>query len=477
MTAKRHTPLAAHAPPARLLARLVAALVVALALAGPVQAGSDTAPAESFARAEQLMEEGENEAALALFEQIIAAEPENIRARERRVTLLYRLRRFEEVIEAARALEESDPEDAWYPYMQGLALYRLDRKEEALAPLERAVALRPDYGYALRLRGRVHLAAERFALARADFEAATEAFPFDAGLLRLLAQARQGEGDRQGARRAWRLSLVFDPYSQEAKAAIGEENPPLEPLFSGEDALYRPPRPGLAIRYVHALMPAEATDEVEEAIGDLINWFRPIPRAQPEGLAFLRYEIGPTAGPRTMVSMRLEKEDRRGSDMPIPRRARGESLRGMLPLSRRPGTKGPPIRIEYETGDITELWPLEAGRVVEGTGRFFLDCPDPLVLPARLIGCRTPGEALVVGDFTWRMEVLGGERLLLPVGDVDTWRLRYRENATLRIGGRERSRPSEVNWWFSPELGYWLRRTIPLEDKLQTLEAVEIIRP
>ena len=476
MTARCHIPSAAHVSPARLLARLLATLAVALALAGPVQAGSDTAQAGSFVRAEQLMEEGENEAALALFEQIIAAEPGNIRAREKRVTLLYRLRRFEEVIEAARALDETDPEDSWYPYMQGLALYRLDRGEEALAALDRAVALRPDYGYALRLRGQVHLAAERFALARVDFEAASESFPFDAGLLRLLAQARQGEGDRQGARRAWRLSLVFDPYSQKAKAAIGEEDPPLEPLFSGEDALYRPPRPGLVIRYVHVLMPAEVASE-EEVIGDLLNWLRPTPRARPEGLAFLRHEIGATTGPRTMVTMRLEKRDRRGSGIPIPRRARSESLRGLLPLSRRPGTKGPPIRIEYETGDITELWPLEAGRVVEGTGRLFLDCPDPLVLPARLIGCRTPGEALEVGDFTWRMEVLGGERLLLPVGDVDTWRLRYRENATLRIGGRERSRPSEVNWWFSPELGYWLRRTIPLEGKLQTLEAVEIIRP
>jgi Flp pilus assembly protein TadD len=121
----------------------------------------------------------------------------------------YHARRLPEARDRFAAAVDADPRDPAAQYGLGLTLAKLERWEDARAPLEKAIELRPDFPQARRALGLVLLHVGEEALARKDyataaslFDRAAELTPKYAGRSRYLAgvaRARAGQADQARA--------------------------------------------------------------------------------------------------------------------------------------------------------------------------------------------------------------------------------------------------------------------------------------
>lgn len=102
--------------------------------------------------------------------------------------------RWAQEIQGARAL---DP-DAWNDY--GVALFHAGAKQEALAALDRALELQPDYGYRFAARAWMRQALKDFDGARADYAQAIALDPDDAISLNNLGLLEEQAGFFRQAR-------------------------------------------------------------------------------------------------------------------------------------------------------------------------------------------------------------------------------------------------------------------------------------
>jgi tetratricopeptide (TPR) repeat protein len=156
------------------------------------------------AEAQFLLEQGDSESALAVADKALAGDPQSIEARRVRARALVDLWRWDEAVEEARLLLESDPGErtahlvmVWatkdaalqradidvQPHLEALAkgppsspdtLYAkaepAGSPEEKLELLNRTLELQPDHVLALRLREGVHRSRKDFAAALRDAE-------------------------------------------------------------------------------------------------------------------------------------------------------------------------------------------------------------------------------------------------------------------------------------------------------------------
>jgi len=139
------------------------------------------------------------------------------------------------------------------------------------------------------------------------------------------------------------------------------------------------------------------------------------------------------------------------------------------------GPRGPTFAIRYDEGSSPDIWPLEVGRSVSGTGRILLVCPEKTKLMAVAMGCSQGVETVELGALEYSIEVVGAEQVHVPLGVFDTLVIRYREKAYMEVFGRRKDRVVESKWWFSPELEFWVRRTGQQGDKVYIAEATDLL--
>ncbi|MBX3467585.1 MAG: tetratricopeptide repeat protein [Planctomycetes bacterium] len=160
-----------------------------------------------------LAEDERPDDAAPLLREALALEPWRHQARLRLLSALMQLGRLDEVdAELARLEAEAPADDQLVHLVRGIALTRRGRPDEALAALDRAVALgepAPDPA-ALLARGGAHLARGDRAAARADLDRSLRAREDVLGLVQRGALSAE-EGRAEDAEADWRRAHGLDP--------------------------------------------------------------------------------------------------------------------------------------------------------------------------------------------------------------------------------------------------------------------------
>ena len=126
-------------------------------------------------------------------------------------------------VQGARAL---DP-DAWNDY--GVALFHAGAKQEALAALDRALELQPDYGYRYAARAWMRQAMKDFDGARADYARAIALDPDDAISLNNLGLLEEQAGFFQQARDRFAAADALSHLLEEAGIETAPAPAPPDP--------------------------------------------------------------------------------------------------------------------------------------------------------------------------------------------------------------------------------------------------------
>lgn len=161
-------------------------------------AGVEAAPAEATATspppatadvgatlrsAAELQKRGQFDQALALYEKVLAASPDDVAALAGRAGILMDLERFEAALAAYDRLLALRPADVNILNLRGLALESLKRPEEALASYDKALAVAPSAVEAHYNRGNILADLARFEEALASYDKALALKPDVASIL------------------------------------------------------------------------------------------------------------------------------------------------------------------------------------------------------------------------------------------------------------------------------------------------------
>jgi len=406
----------------------------------------------------------------------IEIEPRRETALAGRAYCLDVLKQFDAALADATLAGEVDPADFYNPYLRGKILANLDRADESIAAFSQSIALKDDFRWSFLRRGYLYAAQGMNEEAARDILRVTELRPFMADAYSKLGSIYANAGNQVNAARYYRIAEALNPNLSKppkmlANLVTPQENPTLAPLA------FSAPQDGLALQYLQVLMPLDARDDMEAAIGALADWFRPVPKAQPSATAFITRTLQPH-GDFLDIGLQLDAQNGMGNaaqTMP----AQVSTIRGLLTSEIQTvgnnGENGPIIQVSYEGQDPTTLWPLAVGNEVIGTGRYVLDCPKSPVLAAVMMGCRSGIAYVNMGRFEYSLTVEKVEDVHVPMGQYMTYVVRYRERGTASFMGSTRARDLETKWWISPELGFWVKRTNIQGDKIAILQAMDIV--
>jgi predicted Zn-dependent protease with MMP-like domain len=132
----------------------------------------------------------------------------------------------ERALAAARAALHDAPDDPVLHFLAGVALHELDRPQEAVLALDRAIALDPEDPEFLAARARAYFAGCRFAEARADAENALAADATHADALHVLGLVLEREGRYADADAKFGAAARGDP--ERFAAPVRLERPAFE---------------------------------------------------------------------------------------------------------------------------------------------------------------------------------------------------------------------------------------------------------
>jgi len=304
----------------------------------------------------------------------------------------------------------------------------------------------------------------------AAYEAARDIRPFSTTPYRNLGRLYARHEQPALADRNYRIAVMLNPNlggsgaNQRADAA-----PTLAPLS------YATPAPGLQVQYLQVIVPRDTRSEMELAIQDLASWFSPEPKATPIASAFITRTMTTTGD---TVTMAMRVDDQENMDRFLAPGARlpdsVEAFRGLFLNEFRPrGMDGPVFRVAYDGPDPAGLWPLKVGNQINGTGRLLLKCPDGFQLESMVLGCRIGMQNLELGTLQYNLIVEKTETAIVPMGQYQTFVVRYRELGTINMGGNVDSRETEIRWWVSPDLDFWVKRTRLQGTNIATAVAVQ----
>jgi len=172
-------------------------------------------PAEAIEMAGQLYSRGEFVQAERVCRQLIAARPDVSDAYNILGVTIARLERMDEAVAALTRAIEINGAPASYHANLGEILRQAGRLDEASAAIEQAIRLQPDNAQAHNNLGIVHYERKEFKEAVASYRCALELRPGMAEALNNLGNALRGTGDTEGALDAYRQALAErDPYPE-----------------------------------------------------------------------------------------------------------------------------------------------------------------------------------------------------------------------------------------------------------------------
>jgi len=163
-------------------------------------------------RGSALVRLGETSAAAETVQRAVGLGDASLETRKLLGEALCHAKRFREAEPVYVALLAEHPGDADLAKWHALLLLDLDRSDDALIALERALELAPDDAELSRLLGRQLRRFDSLERGRAVLERAHAADPGDAELAYQLGMIRGDTGDNDGAEAAFRLVLARDAY-------------------------------------------------------------------------------------------------------------------------------------------------------------------------------------------------------------------------------------------------------------------------
>lgn len=414
------------------------------------------------------------EGALVDLAQAIALAPDDPDAYGDRAWILAKLERFDEALADTSALIRVEPDDSWNHYYHGYVLRELGQLNPALVALKKSHELDPEYFWALFEMGRVYRDKKLWALAQQSFDLALMQARFDEPKWSLVGRAWRDAGQEhwQTGAHYYRVGGYIDPNSRASGLAeylwplpdTPVELPPME---------YQPPRTDAPIRYIQTLLPRETRSEMELAIMEIANWFSPEPKAMPKLLSYFTRTVTGHDGDVVASHIDLDRILRVDDSIPRPPVWEFDQLSYRDLMRRRFAPIGPGgfvVQVDYDpAAPVSDLWPLEVGRSVTGTGSFQIVCPEKLVMMTSLLGCREGMDFAQFGTLEYGFEVLRTERVHVPLGQFETYVLRYRELGVMTAGGVDRNHEFEITWWVAPALGTWVQQ-MKIEGEFMSIQ-------
>jgi hypothetical protein len=78
------------------------------------------------------------------------------------------------------------------------------------------------------------------------------------------------------------------------------------------------------------------------------------------------------------------------------------------------------------------------------------------------------------GQFQWTLAV-STERIHVPLGVFDTYRLDFTMDARVAVLGQERDLPYTASFWIAPEVNTWVARILTAEDRYIYSQAMDLV--
>ena len=375
-----------------------------------------------------------------------------------------RLDQYQEAIPDFDKAIELDPRSAWSYRWRGAAYARLKDYEKAMADYDTSLELDPRAVDTYSNRGYLRVRMGDNAGAVEDFDQVLSLKPYRSAVYSGRGKAHEELGNTAQAIHDSAIAILLNPNLGSPEWVLERLVAPAGAAAPGPVA-YAPPRDGLTVSYIQVVTtPAAPVDEMEAAIGDLINFFKPSAEPLPRQRTFMVREIGATEDGVTSVEARLKFETSQARQQ-----GRVTHFRAMWPTVM-PMGQGPTAEIAYDRSALDGLWPLEAGKESAGGGAINMICPDEVGPVTMMFQCQA-GERIPLGKVTWSARVAGWEEAVVPAGVFPAYVIEYEEMVELEMFHRPMKRGGTVTWWYAPEVAWWVKRTRQDEENLQILEA------
>lgn len=170
-------------------------------------------------------DEGRTEQAVSILTEVIQLQPALVEAQFKQAEALNRLGRLDEAESVYRAAFAQDPihhPDQWNNF--GFMLFQANRLDEAVAVLDRSLALQPNSATALVNRGTVALTQQDLDGAQGFFEKAIAADPNFVAAYANLGLVYGQQGQLQQARSMFERVIALEPNDQRARAMLSQIN-------------------------------------------------------------------------------------------------------------------------------------------------------------------------------------------------------------------------------------------------------------
>jgi tetratricopeptide (TPR) repeat protein len=411
--------------------------------------------------------------ALVDFEKAEKIDPGNPRLHRERAYVHYSMKKYPETDAELTKAIKLDPRNAWSWYVRGRVYTNQRKYDDALKAYDKALALSPRYFLAYDGRARLNVRRKDYPKAIEDCEGMLALDPYYASAYTARGSAYALTDKPNLGIRDHAIALSLDPNLDgperdlkklvEKATAAGPASGPAE---------FKQPKKGLSFSYlmtVKAKTPKK--DEMEEAIGGLMGWFKKKRVPKPKFRAFLLREVA--GGKDNLITIKPSNKypniDRKKAPV-----KEIDYYRALWPTILPMGNTGEVLDIEYEKAPLDALWPLKVGNKGKGTAKLFFVGPDPLTPPAKFFGCKKPGDRIPFGQINWTGGVTGREKVTVPAGVFNTLVIRFEQEMELVMMGRSQKRTIIVTWWYAPSVRWWVKRTQESGPDIITNEAETI---
>ena len=415
------------------------------------------------------------EPAIVEFTNAIDLDPENATAWGQRAYARMMLGQYEDALTDIRTRMELTPDEDWPVFVESRIFYEMQDYEQALVSADRAIEMDPDWFYSRRLRARIYRGLGEPELASIDYDAAIQLEPWFGGIHYEPGMMWWRADNHEAA--AWYFGLlnVIRPNYPDGRMMRD-----ITAETAGEIQLpateYSPPENGLTVRYIMDYLPENTTDEMEEAIFALADFFAPRTLPEPQALAYFVRHHEVLEDGRVAINVRLENErDIEVMEDAVPDQVLSITDNALF-RSELPAEEGAPRRmIVYDGQSPVDLWPLEVGNTVSGNSGFEIECPETPSIQTTLVGCLVDVETVQLGEMEFTATVLRAEEIHVPLGIFQTFHIQMTETRRMGAMGRSIEQHYVIDNWFAPELGIFVKRSVTRDQMVTTLYAVEIM--
>jgi len=411
--------------------------------------------------------------ALADYNQAEKLDPDNPRLYRYRASLYYDSKKYKEAdTEFTKALK-LEPRNSWSCYMRAQTRVQLKKYDDALKDYNKALELKPRYSSAYRGRAWLYARSKNYAKAIKDCDGAIAISPYYANAYHVRGRAYEKIDKSNEAIHDQAIARALDPNMRRPKWDL--ERLVKTAAVSGsttKPAAFQQPKKGLSISYLMTVRTKPPKqDEMEEAIGGLVGFFKRKLLPLPKHKTFMVREVTAGAGDTTTIKPTRKYP---AIDRKKPPVATIDYYRTLFPTVLPMGNTGQVLMIEHDRAPLNTIWPLKVGNKSAGGAKLFFVGPDPLTPQAKFFGCKKPGDKIPFGQIKWTGGVVRSEKVTVPAGVFNAFVIRFEEEMEVVMMGRSKKRAAVITWWYAPSVRWWVKRTQEAGEDIVINEAETI---